>query len=298
MSGTTITSSALLVPQSRRKKRAAVSFTGGKDCHLAMTRCCLFDKKNDYEIVCLVIFHPPSKKFRAHPIAWQEQQAAALGLPLALYCVEAITIDNNNTNIITEPCYKQGYARAIRELHRDYSVDIIITGDIDYVGSVTTNFMTEVCETFVPHVSIELPLWQTKDRRALLLEMIEQRGFRIIFSCVKEPLDASWIGRRLDRNAIRDLEELDIDMTGENGEYHTMVLNVPSLYAYPLKLIVMNAQKGEDDPVEKTDTEEERQQQPESSPPPMALELNGQLGQKERWWVCHPDVTLKKDTQL
>ena len=191
-------------------------------------------------------------------------------------------------------------------MNADYAVDTILTGDIDYVGTMTTNFMTEVCETYVPQVSITLPLWQTtpKNRTQLLVEMIEEHGFVIVFSCVKEPLNASWIGRRLDRTAIRDLEALDIDITGENGEYHTMVLYVPSFYAYPLSLeeaIRSTPTQEEEEDATKNSCgfeieSEQRDSTHYSSRTRMVLELKNQPGQKERWWVCHPDTKLVKDT--
>jgi len=210
-----------------------------------MARCL---QTKQYEIVCLAIFHITDKQFKAHPIQWQRAQARALGLPLCMYCVDPV--DN---------CYKKGYARAIRQLKDEHEIDTIITGDIDYVGNSKTNFMSEVCETFVPDVTIHLPLWQ-EDRTGILQEMIsqQQHDFHIIFSCVKEPLNATWIGRRLDQKAVEDLQRLDIDLTGENGEYHTMVLHAPNLYKTPLKLVDLDS-----------------------------LELKDQLGQKnERWWVC------------
>ena len=123
------------------------------------------------------------------------------------------------------------------------------------------------------NVSIELPLWQG-DRIRLLTEMIEQRHFHVIVSCTKEPPlsnGAAWIGRRLDRQALRELDQFDMDVTGENGEYHTMVLSTPS-YAYPLQLVVRD-----------------------DSTTDIFLELKDQPGQKEqRWCVCSPHTKLKK----
>ena len=44
----------------------------------------------------------------------------------------------------------------------------------------------------------------------------------------KENLSSDWIGRTLDKITFNDLKKkLNIDICGENGEYHTMILNTP-----------------------------------------------------------------------
>ena len=36
-----------------------------------------------------------------------------------------------------------------------------------------------------------------------------------------------WVGKVIDTTIIDDLKKLNIDICGENGEYHTMTLNAP-----------------------------------------------------------------------
>jgi uncharacterized protein (TIGR00290 family) len=71
-----------------------------------------------------------------------------------------------------------------------------------------------------------LPLWQT-DRIELLSEFISA-GFKAIVVTVKESrLNDSWLGRTLDHAAVKELRELGVDASGENGEYHTFVYDGP-----------------------------------------------------------------------
>ena len=113
-------------------------------------------------------------------------------------------------------------------------------------------------------VAAFLPLWRA-DRGDLLRRMLEE-GLDIVFSCVKAPwFDASWIGSRLDNVTLAAMEAIAatdradgvpaLDLGGERGEYHTMVLDGP-LYAPRLPLA--------------------------PGPP---VELVGQPGQRERWWT-------------
>ena len=91
--------------------------------------------------------------------------------------------------------------------------------------------------------------WHTKTmawlstRRACLRRLLAER-FVVVFSCVKSPwFSASWIGRRLDASTLEIMEAMaaarptdgakPLDLGGERGEYHTMVLDGP-LYARPV----------------------------------------------------------------
>mgnify|MGYP001552441406 CR=1 FL=1 len=64
--------------------------------------------------------------------------------------------------------------------------------------------------------------------------------FQVLFSCVKKQwLAESWIGRKLDEQAIADLEivreRTGLDLCGEEGEYHTLVTDGP-LFARAIRV--------------------------------------------------------------
>ena len=239
-------------------QRAAISFTGGKDCHLALQRCV----DAGITIVCGVSFVSPNHTFHAHRTEWQLQQGRALQIPIVQGCL---------TELLSNPKdYPAAYAAAIRQLQHEYQIQLIITGDIDYVGTTaTTNFMQQVCREQDCHgVQVLLPLWQ-QSRHELMNEMIHKYNFDIRMCCVKSPFfDETWIGRRLDTTALHELEamvEQGLDLSGENGEYHTMVVNGPMYHAMPLHFVHVSAK-----------------------------ELLQQPGQKdgERWWVMHETSQL------
>ena len=187
-------------------KTAAVLWTGGKDCALAFFKA----QQAGYNITHLVTFAPKNPDFKAHPIHLIERQVKAIGIPHLILTV-------------TTPI-KESYENAFQQLKDLYKIDTLITGDIDEVDG-HTNWIEEC--SLKSSMTVFNPLW--KEERAYLLNELIINDFKVIFSLVKkENLNSDWIGRTLDKTAINDLKKkLNIDICGENGEYHTMVLNAP-----------------------------------------------------------------------
>jgi len=69
------------------------------------------------------------------------------------------------------------------------------------------------------------PLWK-RDTTELINEFIDL-GFKTIVVCINEKfLDKSFCGRIINEDFIRDLPE-NVDVCGENGEFHTFVFDGP-----------------------------------------------------------------------
>jgi len=205
---------------------AAISWTGGKDCNLAL----LYAKRDPkLDVRYLVTFCPEGGSFRAHPIKLMEAQAESLGMHLIF-----ITIPKDTTD------YMEAYVDGLRRIKEDYGIKVICTGDMDLVGTMDRNWIERCCEK-IDGLRVYLPLWR-KDRRECLANLLRE-GFEIIFSCVKSPFfDGSWINRKLDKSALADMEDIlkrgltdkqkkmgvkPLDLCGERGEYHTMCLDGP-----------------------------------------------------------------------
>ena len=188
---------------------ACVLWTGGKDSALALHRA----RAAGARVECLATFAPEHPAFLAHPIAIMRLQAEALGLPHVIVTVREPM----------EPSYRDGIA----ELCAARGLDTLVTGDIDLVAG-HPNWIRRCC-LGLP-VEVHTPLWGA-DRDALLDELLAAR-FRVIFSLVKRPwLGADWAGRELTADSLAELRRLrdqrGFDLCGENGEYHTMVLDGP-----------------------------------------------------------------------
>lgn len=70
------------------------------------------------------------------------------------------------------------------------------------------------------------PLWE-KSTEKIFTDFIDTGFEAVIVSAQAELIDQSWVGQRLDRKFLTYLKARNIDLCGENGEYHTMVVNGP-----------------------------------------------------------------------
>lgn len=189
--------------------KSAILWTGGKDCALALHEA----RDAGYTIDRLVTFAPANPSFLAHPIAVMQAQARAMGLGH-----EIVEVGSDA---------RADYRAAIARLREQDGIGTLVTGDIDLVAGLP-NFVKECCEGL--DVQTCMPLWN-RDRLDLMTRLIDL-NFAVVLSLVKKPwFTSDWLGRRIDAACLRDLRDLHtkngVDLCGENGEYHTIVLNGP-----------------------------------------------------------------------
>src|SRR5438093_11171519 len=89
---------------------AAMLWTGGKDCSLALYEA----GRDGYDVRCLVTFAPSNPKFLAHPPAFIKMQAQALALPHYILP-------------ISEP-FEKSYEAALWKLREEMGLTSDITG--------------------------------------------------------------------------------------------------------------------------------------------------------------------------
>ncbi len=184
-------------------------WTGGKDSALALYKAA----QCDYHVSCLVTFAPEKPHFLAHSLELMKMQAASLGLPHYVVTIKAP--------------YDESYENNLRRLRDELEIECVVTGDIALVQG-SPNWIRERCRPI--GMEVFTPLWE-KDRESLLRDLIDGE-FKVYFTCVNTDwLDGSWVGRCLDEDALRALhiarQQSGIDLCGEEGEYHTMVVDGP-----------------------------------------------------------------------
>ena len=197
------------------RPRAALSWSGGKDCCLALMRAA-----ETYDIVALVtMFGEDGSRSRSHGLtpAVIEAQAGRLGLPIFM-------------ERCSWPAYTDRYLQLLAQL-RPHQVTHVVFGDI--IGDDHRDWNERVC---AHHQLIPvMPLWG-EPTLTLAREFIA-RGGQARFVTVRPPLlDESWLGAELDAAAISRLQSRGVDPCGEFGEYHTVVTNCPAFSA-PLALV-------------------------------------------------------------
>jgi diphthamide synthase (EF-2-diphthine--ammonia ligase) len=78
------------------------------------------------------------------------------------------------------------------------------------------------------------PLWKIPTKQ--LMDDFLRSGFKAVIVCVNEKfLDKSFCGRLIDESFVRDLPA-NVDVCGENGEYHSYVFDGP-VFKYPVPYI-------------------------------------------------------------
>ena len=116
--------------------------------------------------------------------------------------------------------------RAIEIAKRDYSIEGVYTGALASVYQKSR--VEKICaELKVKAVS---PLWRID--QVAHLNNIVAAGFEVIMTGVAAlGLDESWLGRKLDKDAVRDLaklgEKYGVNPGLEGGEGETFVLDCP-----------------------------------------------------------------------
>ncbi|KAJ3017505.1 UNVERIFIED_CONTAM: hypothetical protein HDU68_011606 [Siphonaria sp. JEL0065] len=218
-----------------------ISFTGGKDSMLVFHLIKL--TMPHITIKKLVTFYPITDL--AHPNAFIKVQAEALGFPS-----EVLIISN-------VPSYLECYRAYMKRFYDDDQVAALATGDIEDVGH---GFMGKAAHP--TGLRIFSPLFGI--RRGTLLSQFQEYKLKpliTLISLVHVPLEVAFqvIGRFLDSETIQIIQahnarvacgivkeadvcgkpnkhHLEVDLCGENGEFHTMCLD-GSLYLKRVGLV-------------------------------------------------------------
>jgi diphthine-ammonia ligase len=190
-------------------KKAFASWSGGKDCCLALYRALKqgLDVRYLFNMVGKDTNRSKSHGVRAVVI---KEQAKALGIPI----VQQPTTDDD---------YEAVFVKALQKFSKE-GIDVGVFGDIDFEPHREWN--ERVCRPagIIP----QLPLWQ-EDQTKLLEEFLSA-GFKSVVITVKADLiGKEFLGRILDKKFITDIAKLNKDITpcGEAGEFHTLVIDGP-----------------------------------------------------------------------
>lgn len=193
--------------------KLGVLFSGGKDSCLALHKA-----MQKHEVTCLITVvseNPESFMFHTPNVQLTSLQAAATGLPLV-----SIPTKGKKEKELEE--LEEVIDRA-KEL---FGIDGIVTGTIASVYQATR--IQKICDEL--GLWCFNPLWQ-KGQSDVLKELVK-KGFEVVITGVfAEPFGKEWLGRRLDSEAIKELERLgkeySINVSGEGGEIETTVLDAP-----------------------------------------------------------------------
>ncbi len=191
-------------------KSAIASWSGGKDSCLA----CYKAMENGYDVKYLLNFISRESKrgcFHGIESGLMKLQAELIGVPLVQ---KEVTADMKK--------YEEEFKEGVTEL-RNGKISHMVFGDIFLLDQI--NWVERVCRD-IGITPIE-PLWENKPEN--IVEEFVSLGFEaIIVSCQAGKLGKEFIGRTIDKTLIAELKTMGVCPCGENGEFHTLVINGPN----------------------------------------------------------------------
>ena len=193
------------------KTKAIFNWSSGKDSALALYKTL---QNPEIEISCLLTsVNEQYQRISMHGVRVEllHQQAQSIGLPLEIMTIPEMPTMEVYESVMTETLIKlkdEGITHSIfgdifLEDLRKYREDKLAT--MDFKGL--------------------FPLW--KIPTADLIQEFLVLGFKTIVVCVNEKyLDKSFVGRVINQEFINDLPD-NVDVCGENGEFHTFTFDGP-----------------------------------------------------------------------
>jgi len=203
--------------------KLGILFSGGKDS----TFSCYLAKKNGYEISCLISIFSENKEswmFHTPSIGQVRKQSEIMGIPLIIVKTKG---EKEKELLDLE--------KAIKKAIKNYKIEGIVTGAVESVYQ--SSRIQKICNKL--DIECFNPLW-LKNQEELLNDLIKNKFEVIITGVFAEGLDKTWLGRKIDKNFIKDIKELydkySISISGEGGETESFVVNCP-LFKRKLRII-------------------------------------------------------------
>jgi len=185
-----------------------VSWSGGKESCLACYEA-LRGGHNVRYLLNTVSAEYRRVRFHGTRDSLIRRQAEAVGIPL-----------------VQTPTTADGYEREFKEAVRSVlgdGIEAVVFGDLHLDQN------RQWCEKICHELGLQAiePLWGRSSHENLAAFI--QRGFEAVVVCTQaDLLGEEWIGRAIDDSFLGEISRLEhIDACGENGEYHTLVIDGP-----------------------------------------------------------------------
>jgi uncharacterized protein (TIGR00290 family) len=190
---------------------AVMNWSGGKDSTLALYRCL---QQSDCTVQTLFTTLSNSlRRITMHGVREEllEQQAQAIGIPLV-----KMELPSSNT--------MEAYQKLMSTHLNDFKQQGINTA---IFGDIYLEDLKAYREKQLEHFDLKgyFPLWK-EPVKTILQEFIDLGFKAVVVCCNARLLDKSFLGRIIDEQFIKDLPS-NVDPCGENGEFHTFVVDGP-----------------------------------------------------------------------
>lgn len=149
--------------------------------------------------------------------------------------VKSLSRVSDSLNIPIEFVYLSEFddwASAMRtgvKLREKYGTELLVTGDIDHSQHINRNMRFAE----LTNLTLFMPLSGMTREECLKEEM--ENGYKCIISAIADKrLPVSLLGQELTNETIETIRNCGCDACGENGEYHTLVVDSP-VHRYPIR---------------------------------------------------------------
>jgi ABC transporter with metal-binding/Fe-S-binding domain ATP-binding protein len=199
-------------------------YSGGKDStysiHLA--------KLQGHDVKCLLSIFPKSDESHLlhHPnMKWTSLQSESMKIP-------QITIESSSDETSTE---LELIEKILVRAQNEYNVEGIVHGGIK--SDFQKNNFENVCKKL--NLKSIAPLWDLEPKQ-YLDDLLSSDFVFIISSVSSGGLDDSWLGKKIGKDEIEQLQKLSekfgFNLNFEGGEAETFVLNCP-LFSHPIEIL-------------------------------------------------------------
>ena len=192
-------------------KKALFNWSSGKDSALALYKIL---QNPEFEInYLLTSVNQQFQRISMHGVRVEllEQQAQSIGIPLEIMQIPEMP---------TMEVYEDVMQKTLEKL-KNKGITHSVFGDIFLED------LRKYREDKLANMGFEgiFPIWKIPTKE--LIQEFISLGFKTIVVCVNERyLDKSFAGRIIDQQFIDDLPE-NVDVCGENGEFHTFTFDGP-----------------------------------------------------------------------
>ncbi len=211
-------------------------FSGGKDSSFALYRAL----ELGLPVERLLTVHPEGDSYMYHVPATRLTALAAESIG-----IEHVNVHPENLRDVSgvsagdgDPDRHDSDARGAAEIEPLEAALREIAAEIDLggvtAGAVASEYQTSRIRALCDRLGIALfaPIWR-RDPWIVAEEMIDVGFDTRIVQVAAAGLDRSWLGRRLDRDALAELRSLNdeygVHPLGEGGEFETLVVDGPHM---------------------------------------------------------------------
>ena len=204
--------------------KLAALFSGGKDS----TYSIYLAKHQGHDVKCMLSVFPKSDESHLlhHPnMKWTSLQSESMKVP-------QITIKSNSDETSTE---LELIEKILVRAQNEYNVEGIVH------GGIKSNFQKNNFENLCRKLNLKsfAPLWESEPKQ-YLDDLISSNFVFIITSVSSGGLDDSWLGKKIGKEEIKELQNLSekfgFNLNFEGGEAETFVLNCP-LFSHPIEIL-------------------------------------------------------------